>query len=149
MLEEVALMLRLGQVPSCPNIIKLHHWIEEENGFVLIMEKPECKSLKDFILMTDDMTERQACWLMLQAVQAVKHCHERGVYHGDIHSGNFLVSHHSLDLKLIDFRCARLINTQGFNSSEYQGEFPCFVTVATSHDWYLTVVLSKVPTLEM
>ncbi|KAK7120054.1 hypothetical protein R3I94_020167 [Phoxinus phoxinus] len=120
-LEEVALMLRLGQAPSCPNIIKLHQWVEEESGFVLIMEKPECRSLQDFILMADDMTERQACWLMLQAVQAVKHCHERGVFHGDIHTGNFLVSHHSLELKLIDFRCARLINTQGFNSSEYQG----------------------------
>lgn len=89
------------------------------------------KSMEDFILMADDMTERQACWLMLQAVQAVKHCHERGVFHGDIHTGNFLVSHHSLELKLIDFRCARLINTQGFNSSEYQGELACFVTVAT------------------
>ncbi|XDV53700.1 hypothetical protein PO909_022136 [Leuciscus waleckii] len=35
------LMLRLGQAPSCPNIIKLHHWTKEESTFVLIMEKPE------------------------------------------------------------------------------------------------------------
>ncbi|RXN23937.1 serine threonine- kinase pim-3-like protein [Labeo rohita] len=121
-LAEVALMLRLGEAPSCPNIIQLHQWLEDENSFSLIMEYPEpCRTLEDFILFSGPISEGQARLFMLQAVQAVKHCSERGVYHGDIRSGNILVTLHSLELKYIDFRCARLITSEGFKSSEYQG----------------------------
>ncbi|KAL0150416.1 hypothetical protein M9458_054233 [Cirrhinus mrigala] len=121
-LSEVALMLRLGEAPSCPNIIQLHQWLEDESSFSLIMEYPEpCRTLEDFILFSGPVSEGQARLFMLQAVQAVKHCSERGVYHGDIRSGNILVTLHTLELKFIDFRCARLITSEGFNSSEYQG----------------------------
>ncbi|RXN09817.1 serine threonine- kinase pim-3-like protein [Labeo rohita] len=121
-LAEVALMLRLGEAPSCPNIIQLHQWLEDESSFSLIMEYPEpCRTLEDFILFSGPVSEGQARLFMLQAVQAVKHCSERGVYHGDIRSGNILVTLHTLQLKFIDFRCARLITSEGFKSSEYQG----------------------------
>ncbi|KAL1254752.1 hypothetical protein QQF64_016981 [Cirrhinus molitorella] len=121
-LAEVALMLRLEEAPSCPNIIRLHHWLEDESSFSLIMECPEpCKTLEDYVLFSDPISEGQARFLMLQVVRAVKHCNERGVYHGDIRSRNILVNLHSLELKLIDFRCARLITSEGFKSSEYQG----------------------------
>ncbi|KAL0152333.1 hypothetical protein M9458_052056 [Cirrhinus mrigala] len=121
-LSEVALMLRLGEAPSCPNIIQLHQWVEDESSFSLIMEYPEpCRTLEDFILFSGPISEGQARLFMLQAVQAVKHCSERGVYHGDIRSGNILVTLHTLELKFIDFRCARLITSEGFKSSEYQG----------------------------
>ncbi|RXN19387.1 serine threonine- kinase pim-3-like protein [Labeo rohita] len=121
-LAEVALMLRLGEAPSCPNIIQLHQWLEDENSFSLIMEYPEpCRTLEDFILLSGSVSEGQARLFMLQAVQAVKHCSERGVYHGDIRSGNILVTLHTLELKFINFRCARLITSEGFKSSEYQG----------------------------
>ncbi|RXN38209.1 serine threonine- kinase pim-3-like protein [Labeo rohita] len=124
-LAEVALMLRLGEAPSCPNIIQLHQWLEDESSFSLIMEYPEpCRTLEDFILFSDLVSERQARLFMLQAVQAVKHCYERGVYHGDIRSSNILVTLHTLQLKFIDFRCARLITSEGFKSSEYQGSDP-------------------------
>lgn len=79
--------------------------------------------------MSDDITERKARWLMFKAVQAVKHCHECEVFYGDIQAGNILVNLHSLELKLIYFRCARIIGTEAFNSSEYQDELVCLVTV--------------------
>ncbi|XP_016305327.1 serine/threonine-protein kinase pim-3-like [Sinocyclocheilus anshuiensis] len=121
-LAEVALMLRLGEAPSCPNIMELHQWLEDESSFTLIMEYPEpCRTLEDYILFSGPVSEAQARLFMLQVLQAVKHCHERGVYHGDIRSRNILVTLHSLELKLIDFRCARLISSEGFNSSQYQG----------------------------
>ncbi|XP_058611958.1 serine/threonine-protein kinase pim-1-like, partial [Onychostoma macrolepis] len=121
-LAEAALMLRLGEAPSCPNIMELHQWLEDESSFTLIMEYPEpCRTLEDYILFSGPVSEAQARLFMLQVLQAVKHCHERGVYHGDIRSRNILVTLHSLELKLIDFRCARLISSEGFNSSQYQG----------------------------
>ncbi|KAL1277435.1 hypothetical protein QQF64_024108 [Cirrhinus molitorella] len=115
-------MLRLGEAPLSPNIIRLHQWLEDESSFSLIMEYPEpSKTLEDYILFSSLISEQQARFFMLQVVRVVKHCNEHGVYHGDICSGNILVNLHSLELKFIDFRCTRLITSEGFNSSEYQG----------------------------
>jgi len=125
-------MLRLGQAPSCPNIIELHHWIEDEDSFNLIMEKPNpCQNLWQYITDTDDITEAKARWMIRQLVQAIKHCVDRGVFHGDMHLGNILmVTDDSLTLKLIDFGSGRLITSEGFNSSEYQGVLAVCVSKA-------------------
>ncbi|XP_043088613.1 serine/threonine-protein kinase pim-1-like [Puntigrus tetrazona] len=86
------------------------------------MDYPEpCRTLEDYILFNGPISEAQARLFMYQVLDAVKHCHKHGVYHGDIRSRNILVTLHSLELNLIDFRCARLIRSEGFNSSEYQG----------------------------
>uniref|UniRef100_A0A8C2HIS9 non-specific serine/threonine protein kinase n=1 Tax=Cyprinus carpio TaxID=7962 RepID=A0A8C2HIS9_CYPCA len=121
-IAEVAMLLRLREPPLCPNIIKLHHWIEKKRSFVLIMEYPKpCSTLHQYITCSDDMNEGKARWLISQLVQAVKHCVDRGVFHGDIHTGNILVTNPSLELKLIDFGCAYPISSEGLLSSEYRG----------------------------
>ncbi|KTF77125.1 hypothetical protein cypCar_00015867 [Cyprinus carpio] len=125
-LAEVAMLLRLGQPPLCPNVIKLHDWIENKRSFVLIMEYPEpCHTLNQHIMYSDDMNEGKARWLIRQLIQAVKHCIDRGVLHGDIHTGNILVTDPSLKLKLIDFGCAHPISCEGNLSSEYRGAPLC------------------------
>ncbi|XP_068071731.1 serine/threonine-protein kinase pim-3 [Danio rerio] len=58
---------------------------------------------------------------MRQLIQAVKFCAERGVFHGDIHAGNILVIQPRLELKLIDFGCARPITSEPFKSRDYGG----------------------------
>ncbi|KAL0181602.1 hypothetical protein M9458_024008, partial [Cirrhinus mrigala] len=122
MLAEVAMLLKLGQPPLCPNIIKLHQWIENESSFVLIMEYPQpCSTLNKYIMYSDDINEGKARWLIHQLVQAVKHCVDRGVFHGDIHTSNILVTDYGLELKLIDFGCARPICSEGLLSCEYRG----------------------------
>ncbi|XP_026131746.1 5'-AMP-activated protein kinase catalytic subunit alpha-2-like [Carassius auratus] len=121
-LAEVAMLLRLGQPPLCPNVIKLHDWIENKKSFVLIMEYPEpCHTLHQHIIYSDDTNEKKARWIICQLIQAVKHCIDRGVFHGDIHSGNILVTDPSLKLKLIDFGCAHPLSSEGNLSSEYRG----------------------------
>ncbi|XP_016094734.1 serine/threonine-protein kinase pim-3-like, partial [Sinocyclocheilus grahami] len=121
-IAEVAMLLRLGEPPLCPNIIKLHHWIENKRSFVLIMEYPQpCCTLHQYITYSDDGNEGKARWLICQLVQAVKHCIDRGVFHGDIHTGNILVTDHNLELKLIDFGCAYPISSECVLSSVYRG----------------------------
>ncbi|KAL1254745.1 hypothetical protein QQF64_016974 [Cirrhinus molitorella] len=72
-LAEVALMLRLEEAPSCPNIIRLHHWLEDESSFSLIMECPKpCKTLENYVLFSDPISEGQAQFFMLQAVRTVR-----------------------------------------------------------------------------
>lgn len=63
-------MLWLGQTPSCRSIIRLHHWLEDESSYRLILEKQErCWSLQELILLSDAIREDQARRLMLQAVR--------------------------------------------------------------------------------
>ncbi|XP_068073525.1 si:dkey-80c24.1 isoform X1 [Danio rerio] len=121
-LAEVAMMLRLMNAPRCPNIIRLHHWLEIEDNFVLILEYAEsCKTLLQYIKDTADIEENQARQLMRQLIRAVMFCTERGVFHGDIHTANILVTLPRLELKLIDFGCAQPITQKPFNKSDYRG----------------------------
>ncbi|XP_073799030.1 uncharacterized protein isoform X4 [Danio rerio] len=121
-LAEVAMMLRLMNAPRCPNIIRLHDWVELEDNFVLILEYAEsCQTLLQYIKDTGDIEENQARRLMRQLIRAVMFCTERGVFHGDIHTANILVTLPRLELKLIDFGCAQPITHKPFNKSDYRG----------------------------
>ncbi|XP_068080143.1 uncharacterized protein [Danio rerio] len=121
-LAEVAMMLRLMNAPQCPNIIGLHDWIENESSFLLVLEYPESsRTLADYITMRWRISEKRARRLIRQLIRAVKFCTERGVFHGDIHTENILVTKPRLQLKLIDFGCAWPITSEPFNSSEFRG----------------------------
>ncbi|XP_056323174.1 serine/threonine-protein kinase pim-2 [Danio aesculapii] len=121
-LAEVAIMLRLMNAPQCPNIIRLHDWIENESDSILILEYPEsCQTLDRYITNALDISENQARRLVHQLIQAVKFCAERGVFHGDIHTRNILVTTPQLELKLIDFGCAWPLTRGPFYSWKYQG----------------------------
>ncbi|XP_043108183.1 serine/threonine-protein kinase pim-1-like [Puntigrus tetrazona] len=123
------MLLRLGKSPLCPNVIKLHEWVEYKRSFVLIFEYPQpCHTLHQHIKNSSDINEEKARWIIRQLIQAVQHCYDRGVFHGDMHSGNILVTETSLKLKLIDFGCAYPISSEGNLSSEYRGMFR--VTIA-------------------
>ncbi|KAI2659313.1 Serine/threonine-protein kinase pim-1 [Labeo rohita] len=154
MLAEVAMLLKLGQAPLCPNIIQLHQWIENKSSFLLIMEYPQpCSTLNKYIMRSDNINEGKALWLIHQLVQAVKHCVDRGVFHGDIHTGNILVTDYGLELKLIDFGCARPICSEGLLSIEYRGAklyTPPEVIMHTKFDaepayvWAIGIVLFEI-----
>ncbi|XP_043091991.1 serine/threonine-protein kinase pim-2-like [Puntigrus tetrazona] len=125
-LAEVAMLLRLGKPPLCPNVIKFHEWTEEKNSAVLIMEYPKpCCTLNEYIKRSKPINEEKACLLIRQLIQALKHCVDRRVFHGDIHTGNILVTPTTLELKLIDFGCAQLIHRGGNLSSQYRGATLC------------------------
>nr|XP_021331563.1 serine/threonine-protein kinase pim-3-like [Danio rerio] len=120
------MMLKLMNAPQCPNIIELHDWIENEKNFILSLEYAEsCQTLDQYIKDTLDIGEKRARQLMRQLIQAVKFCTERGVFHGDIHTENILVTQPRLELKLIDFGCAQPITHKPFNSDQYLGVIFC------------------------
>ena len=88
------------------------------------MEFPEpCESLLDFITRHNPEVCETIVWdLMGQAVLAVQHCIEHGVFHNDIQAQNFLLKRSSLFLKLIDFGCGQLFSSEGYESDIYVGE---------------------------
>ncbi|XP_068079993.1 uncharacterized protein [Danio rerio] len=121
-LAEVAMMLKLKNAPQCPNIIRFHNWIENKKNVILILEYAEsCKTLYQYLRDTFEVEENQARRLMRQFIRAVKFCAERGVFHGDIHSANILVTQPQLELKLIDFGCAQPITHKPLKSNQYRG----------------------------
>ncbi|TRY88350.1 hypothetical protein DNTS_033792 [Danionella cerebrum] len=119
-LAEVAMMLRLGT--SCSSIIKLHDWMENDVGFILIMEVPDqSMTLQHYLDNCGSIDGGTASRFRHQLLDAVTHCFSHGIFHGDLHLENVLVSESSLDLKVIDFGCALAIEDEPFESSDYHG----------------------------
>ncbi|CAM4667923.1 unnamed protein product [Leuciscus chuanchicus] len=121
LITEVALLLMMRREPISPYVIQLYEWFEHPRKFTLIMELPEpCESLPDFITrFNPEVCETVARVFMRQAVLAVHHCIEHGVFHNDIQAQNFLLKRNSLDLKLIDFGCGQLFSSEGYESDVY------------------------------
>lgn len=101
---EVALLLRVAHIPQ---VVRLLNWLEKEDSFLLILERPEpCKDLYEYVTERGPLPEDEARDLMLQVVNIVMACHMAGVIHRDIKDENLLVTtdrHGRVTLKLIDF----------------------------------------------
>ncbi|XP_056102570.1 serine/threonine-protein kinase pim-3-like [Rhinichthys klamathensis goyatoka] len=112
----------MRQEPRSPYVIQLYEWFEHPRKFTLVMEYPEpCESLLDFIIRNPELDEPTARVIMRQAVLAVQHCIEHGVFHNDVHADNFLMKKNTLELKLIDFGCGQLLSSDGYESRIYLG----------------------------
>ncbi|XP_048017573.1 serine/threonine-protein kinase RAD53-like isoform X3 [Megalobrama amblycephala] len=122
LVTEVALLLMMRREPISPYVIQLYNWFEHPRKFTLVMEFPEpCESLLDFIIRHPQLDETTARVIMRQAVLAVQHCIERGVFHNDVHVQNFLLKKNTFELKLIDFGCGQLFSSDGYESNVYLG----------------------------
>lgn len=118
------------KAPRSQHILQMYQWFDEPERYILILEHPHpCMTLQEFIWHNGGrLDEVLACGLMYQAVLAVKHCLDRGVYHNDIKLDNILVNTETLQLKLIDFGCGFLLYS-GYEGRQYRGELAFFVTI--------------------
>ncbi|XP_048024966.1 serine/threonine-protein kinase pim-2 isoform X2 [Megalobrama amblycephala] len=122
LVTEVAMMLILRRPPVSPYVIEMYEWFDRPKVISLILEYPQpCKVLREFITDLHKLNEPIARGLMRQLVLAVQHCIDHSVFHNDIHADNILVNTWSLELKLIDFGCAHLVDSNGYNSTQYLG----------------------------
>ncbi|XP_072547036.1 serine/threonine-protein kinase pim-2-like [Salminus brasiliensis] len=119
---EVALMKRMSQ-PPISSIIKLIEWFDEPKLYILILERPDpCMDLNTLIaLCGGSFSEEIASQIMVQAVEAARTCHKRGVLHRDIKLENFLFNMDTSELKLIDFGCGDWIKKSGYR--DFSGTF--------------------------
>ncbi|MCL4157018.1 UNVERIFIED_CONTAM: hypothetical protein GTU68_053216, partial [Idotea baltica] len=113
--KEVAILQRLSLVP---NVVQLLDWFRDDHSFLLVLERPDpCQDLFNYITQKGSIPEHQAKELFEQAVRTVKDVFERGVFHLDIKSENFLITRDSLgspSLKIIDFGAADYISEKPY-----------------------------------
>lgn len=113
--REVALLLR---VTGVNHVVKLLDWLEREDSFLLVFERPSpCKDLFDYITERKIIPETEARALFRQVVDIVRDCHGAGVIHRDIKDENLLVTYDSkgrTTLKLIDFGSGALLSDKSY-----------------------------------
>nr|XP_055026696.1 myosin light chain kinase 3-like [Misgurnus anguillicaudatus] len=144
LITEVALMLKLRDAPFCPNVIEMYDWYETKHFYTLVLEYPlHSESLLKFVQHEEKLSENTARHLMRQAVLAVQHCLDNGVFHTDIHPGNFLMQQSTMSLKLIDFGAGHyLTHDDVCDTDDFTGA-PCYTPLYAmqTNVWALGTVL--------
>ncbi|KAI7812595.1 serine/threonine-protein kinase pim-2-like [Triplophysa rosa] len=104
LLREVALLLQMQQQPVSSYVLPMLEWFDEPTYTAIVLEHPDpCETLATFIEDHGTLKEKTARTLMRQAVLAVQHCIDHGVYHTSVCSRRMLVNRNTLELKLFDF----------------------------------------------
>jgi serine/threonine protein kinase len=93
-----------------PNIVALYDYVENENGYFIIMEYIEGETLAEYIeTTTGPIPERRAISLFLKILDALQYAHGKNVLHRDIKPSNFIVLPDN-DIKILDFGIAKNID---------------------------------------
>ncbi|XP_048854159.1 serine/threonine-protein kinase pim-1-like [Brienomyrus brachyistius] len=104
---EVALMMLVSHESSCANVLKLMDWFSGPEDYIMILERPDpCQDLYEFCHSKGGyLSEDVARHVLVQVLQALRHCQDSGVFHRDLKAENLLIRTDTLEVKLIDFGC--------------------------------------------
>lgn len=92
------------KVIDCKGCIKIIDYIERNDRYMIIMERPEnCIDLWDFIYNKGPLNQQLAKLFFKKIVSTVLEMKSNGVLHRDIKDENILVDLTTFELKLIDF----------------------------------------------
>ncbi|KAF4084342.1 hypothetical protein AMELA_G00127710 [Ameiurus melas] len=110
LLLEVALMKIVSKPPHNKYVLQLLDWFDMPDCFLLVLERPvPCMDVYDLCMSQKGvLDELLAKIIMVQVVEAARHCLNRGVFHRDIKAGNLLFNTDTMEVKLIDFGCGDL-----------------------------------------
>ncbi|XP_023806475.1 serine/threonine-protein kinase pim-2-like [Oryzias latipes] len=105
-LEVVALEM-VTKDPPFPGIIRMLDFYKTRGAWVIVTETPEnTQDLFHYITTCKRLCEDTARDFLGQVIQALLHCHSRGVVHMDVKDENLLLDPSTHKLLLIDFGSA-------------------------------------------
>lgn len=94
----------MQRVNACAGCIKLLDYIERQDRYLIVMERPErAMDLWDFINVRGALPQALARRFFAAVCRTVLDMRALGVLHRDIKDENILVDLDTLELKLIDF----------------------------------------------
>ncbi|MFN8258223.1 MAG: serine/threonine protein kinase [Bacteroidales bacterium] len=92
-----------------PNIVTLYDYVENEQGYYIIMEYIEGETLAQYIeATTGPIPEKRAISMFLKILDAVKFAHDKNIIHRDIKPSNFIITPDN-NIKILDFGIAKSI----------------------------------------
>ncbi len=93
-----------------PGVLRLHDVFETDHCVILVMEYAEGGELFKRIMSLITFSEKDACDIVTQLMEAIGYMHARGVAHRDIKPQNILlVDNEDLGIKLADFGLAKVL----------------------------------------
>ncbi|XP_047332207.1 CBL-interacting serine/threonine-protein kinase 24 isoform X3 [Impatiens glandulifera] len=90
-----------------PNIVRLHEVLSSREKIYIVLELVTGGELFDQIVYKGKLSEKQSRRFFQQLIDAVAHCHSKGVYHRDLKPENLLLDSHG-NLKVSDFGLSAL-----------------------------------------
>ncbi|GLH11650.1 Serine/threonine-protein kinase polo [Gryllus bimaculatus] len=91
------------------NVVRLHHFFEDNANAYIVLENCSRKSLFHVLKHRYSVTEPEARYYLRQLVEGVKYIHSQKVIHRDLKPGNMLLSE-DMVVKLGDFGLATLVD---------------------------------------
>ncbi|CAM4697132.1 unnamed protein product [Leuciscus chuanchicus] len=92
---DVSLMTQVNSAPACPNVLQLMYWFDYPGRYICT----------EFCEGNDSLDESQAKKVLVQLINALKHCESRRVFHQEVKPQNLLICTDSHKTKLLDFGC--------------------------------------------
>ncbi|TKY54847.1 CBL-interacting protein kinase 24 [Spatholobus suberectus] len=107
MVEQIKREISIMKIVRHPNIVRLHEVLASQTKIYIILEFVMGGELYDKIVQQGKLSENESRRFFQQLIDAVDHCHRKGVYHRDLKPENLLLDAYG-NLKVSDFGLSAL-----------------------------------------
>ncbi|XP_057750784.1 CBL-interacting serine/threonine-protein kinase 24-like isoform X1 [Arachis stenosperma] len=107
MVEQIKREISIMKIVRHPNIVRLHEVLASKTKIYIILEFVMGGELYDKIAQQGKLSENDSRRYFQQLIDAVAHCHKKGVYHRDLKPENLLLDAFG-NLKVSDFGLSAL-----------------------------------------
>ncbi|XP_065848597.1 CBL-interacting serine/threonine-protein kinase 24-like [Euphorbia lathyris] len=107
MVDQIKREISIMKIVRHPNIVRLHEVLASRTKIYIILEFVTGGELFDKIVHQGRLSENEARRYFQQLIDAVAHCHHKGVYHRDLKPENLLLDSFG-KLKVSDFGLSAL-----------------------------------------
>ncbi|XP_019440212.1 PREDICTED: CBL-interacting serine/threonine-protein kinase 24 isoform X2 [Lupinus angustifolius] len=107
MVEQIKREISIMKIVRHPNVVRLHEVLASQSKIYIILEFVMGGELYDKIVQLGKVSENESRRYFQQLIDAVAHCHRKGVYHRDLKPENLLLDDYG-NLKISDFGLSAL-----------------------------------------
>ncbi|KAK3436676.1 hypothetical protein EUGRSUZ_C01333 [Eucalyptus grandis] len=107
MVDQIKREISIMKIVRHPYIVRLHEVLASPTKIYIILEFVSGGELYDKIVNQGRLSENESRRFFQQLIDAVAHCHSKGVYHRDLKPENLLLDSHG-NLKVSDFGLSAL-----------------------------------------